>query len=74
MIKNTKLESMITEAGNLIGLGEIEIKSALKAKKNIVFAGVLAMFALILIDNIASVGSRYAGGSINDFIQLGKFL
>lgn len=74
MKKNTKLENMIYEAGQLIDMGKTEVKNALVSKKNVIVAGAIAIFALIIFDNIATLGNRYAGGSINDFIQMSKFL
>lgn len=74
MIKNAKLETKIYEMGRLIDLGKDEVKYALKSRKNIVLAGILAFFAFILVQNIAYGTLRYMGASINDFIQFSKFL
>ncbi|KYK22228.1 hypothetical protein AYK24_02440 [Thermoplasmatales archaeon SG8-52-4] len=74
MMKNAKLETKIYEMGRLIDLGKDEVKYALKSRKNIVLAGILAFFAFILVQNIAYGTLRYMGASINDFIQFSKFL
>jgi hypothetical protein len=74
MKKNKKLENRIYEMGQLINLGKDEVKYALKSRKNIVFAGALAFFAFIVVQNITYGTLRYQPGSINDFIQFSKFL
>lgn len=74
MMKNAKLETKIYEMGQLINLGKDEIKYTLKSRKNIVVVGILTFFAFILVQNVTMGPHRYIGASINDFIQLSKFL
>lgn len=74
MTKNEKLETKVYEMGQLINLGKDEVKYALKSRKNVVVAGILAFLAAIIIQNIVTGPHRYIGASINDFVQLGKFL
>ena len=74
MKKSAKLETKMYEMGQLINLGKGEVKYALKSRKNIVVVGVLTFLAFILVQNITMGPHRYIGASINDFIQLSKFL
>ena len=74
MKKSAKLEAKMYEMGQLINLGKDEVKYALKSRKNIVVAGVLAFFAFIVVQNITYGTLRYTGACINDFIQFSKFL
>ena len=74
MTKNEKLETKVYEMGQLINLGKDEVKYALKSRKNIIVAGVLALFAFILVQNITYGTLRYQPPGISDFIQFGKFL
>jgi hypothetical protein len=74
MRKNPKLEKMVCEAGQLLGIGKTEVKHALMSRKNVIVAGVIAIFAIILVPSITYGTLRYIGVSINDFIQISKFL
>ena len=74
MKKNPKLENMICEAGQLLGIEKTEVKHALMSRKNIIIAGAITVFAFIVVQSITYGTLRYTGASINDFIQLGKFL
>ena len=71
---NAKLSSLLNETGEMLKLGKSEISMAVKSRKNIVIASLFAFFAIVILQNIASNGTRYAGSSINDFIQMGRFL
>jgi len=74
MNKNVKLEAMLSETGKMLNIGKDEIKYVLKGRKNVVAAVVIFAFAFFLIDGLTYGTLRYAGASINDFIQMGKFL
>jgi len=71
---NAKLETKIYEMGQIINLGKDEIQYALKSRKNIVVATVLAFLAFIVVQNITYGTLRYQPASISDFIQFSKFL
>lgn len=74
MKKSAKLETKMYEMGQLINLGKDEVKYALKSRKNIVVAGILTLFAFILVQNLLYGPTRYMSASIQDFVQLSKFL
>ena len=74
MKKSAKLETKMYEMGQLINLGKDEVRNALKSRKNIVVAGVLALFAFIIVQNITYGTLRYQPPGITDFFQFGRFL
>ena len=74
MKKNTKLENLLCETGQMLDLGKNEIKYAVLSRKNIFVVGLMAVFAFVLVHNVTYGTLRYTGASIHDFIQLGKFL
>lgn len=73
-MKNKEINKLLDETGELLHLGRSEIQSAISTRKNKMTVFVLAFLVFLIFDNVSSLGSRYAGGSINDFIQLGRFL
>ena len=73
-MKNVNLENMLSEAGQMLNIGKEEVKNTLKSRKNIAIAFVLFVLGLFLVQGITYGTFRYAGASINDFIQMGKFL
>ena len=73
-MKNVNLENMLSEAGQMLNIGKEEVKNTLKSRKNIAIAFVLFALGLFLVQGLTYGTLRYAGASINDFIQMGKFL
>lgn len=71
---NKNLEKYLESSGKILDIGKKEIKVTLKSRKNIVVAFVLMVLAFAFAQ-VASYGTlRYAGASIYDFLEFGKFL
>lgn len=74
MNKNNNLQNYLESSGKILNIGKNEIKATLKSRKNIVVAFGLMAFAFVFAQ-VASYGTlRYAGASIYDFLEFGKFL
>jgi len=74
MKANTKIENMLYETGQLLDIGKNEIKHVVMSRKNFIVVGFMAFFALKFIHDLTYGTLRYGAVSINDFINLGKFL
>jgi hypothetical protein len=71
---NKNLKNYLESSGQILDIGKNEIKAALQSRKHIVVAIVILALTSIFAQ-AASYGTlRYAGASIYDFLEFGKFL
>jgi hypothetical protein len=73
MKPNTQLETMLTEAGNLLNIKTNDIQAVLKTKKKII-ACLMVACAGIFITNLFYGPSRYGAVTMQEFLHFWKFL
>lgn len=74
MKNNLKIESSLTEIGQIIGIKKEEIKMTLKHRKNPIILGLVFILAVALFGNLNMLlGKRYISVSPLDFELFKKF-